>query len=310
MPVDPLIAARFPLLRDVMPGANSADAPEAALGFFAPYGAYSLPDVDIQDHEARGPHGSVPVRVYRPHGLQGAAPGFVWAHGGGFTGGDLDMPEAHVVAAELAARAGAVVASVDYRLASDTVHHPVPVDDLEAAWQWFAAEAHRFGVDAARIALGGASAGGNLAASVVLRLRDAGARPAALLLAYPALHFPTPALDGPIAAEMLGLPPTLWFTAASVTAIFRAYLGRITDIPTAESPGLASLRGFPPVRLVLSEYDDLRGSGELFEQQLAEGGVPSATMLAAGMLHGHLNIPPVSELPEIGRSLDFLAAGL
>jgi len=224
--------------------------------------------------------------------------------------GDLDMPEAHVVAAELAVRAGAVVASVEYRLATPTVHHPVPVDDLEAAWHAFTGLARELGVDPARIALGGASAGANLAAAVTLRLARAAASPAALLLAYPAMHFPNPALDGPIAAEMLTLPPTLRFTAATVLQIFRAYFGRITDLPAEASPGLADLTGFPPTRIVLSEYDDLRASGELWTQQLEERSVPVTTMLAAGMLHGHLNIPPVAELPEIDRSLAFLAAGL
>jgi acetyl esterase/lipase len=310
VPVHPLIAARFPLIQELVPGADPAEAPESALAWFAPYGEYALPDVEIEERTASGPHGPVLLRVYRPRDLAAGAPGLVWAHGGGFMSGDLDMPEAHVVAAELAARAGAVVASVEYRLATPTVHHPVPVDDLEAAWHAFLGDAEELGVDPAGVAIGGASAGANLAAAVVLRLRDAGAPPAALLLAYPAMHFPNPALEGPVAAEMPDLPPTLRFPASSVTQIFRAYFGRITDIPAESSPGLADLTGFPPTRIVLSEYDDLRASGELWIEQLEERGIPVTAMVAAGMLHGHLNIPPVAELPEIGRSLAFLAEGL
>ena len=131
--------------------------------------------------------------------------------------------------------------------------------------------------------------------------------PASVLLAYPALHFPNPAPDDALAAELRTLPPTLRFFPQVVTAIFDVYLGRITDLPSAETPGLADLTGFPATRIVVSELDDLRGSGELFAQQLASRGIPVQLTVAEGMLHGHLNIPPVAGLPEVARSLDFLA---
>lgn len=103
------------------------------------------------------------------------------------------------------------------------------------------------------------------------------------------------------------LPPVLRFFPQVVVAIFQTYLGRIDDIPAAEAPGLADLSGFPPTRILVSELDDLRSSGELFAQQLVSRGVPVEVTVAEGMLHGHLNIPPVGALPEIARSLDFLA---
>jgi acetyl esterase len=217
------------------------------------------------------------------------------------------MPEAHVVALELAVRLRGVVVSVGYRLASETVHHPVPVDDVAAAWSWFIDSAAELGIDPSRAAIGGASAGGFLAAAAALRAVGGDRVPAAVLLAYPALHFPTPAVDDEVAAELRSVPPVLRFFPQVATAIFRVYLGRITDIPAADTPGLADLTGYPPTRIVVSELDDLRGSGELFAQQLASRGIPVATTVAEGMLHGHLNITPVAELPEIARSLDFLA---
>ena len=93
--------------------------------------------VTVASLEIPGPHGPVPVRTYRPAGAAGAT--LLWVHGGGFRHGDLDMPEAHLVSAELASRAGAYVVSVGYRLAVDGVRYPVPLDDVFAAWGWASA---------------------------------------------------------------------------------------------------------------------------------------------------------------------------
>ncbi|GAA2749757.1 alpha/beta hydrolase fold domain-containing protein [Amnibacterium kyonggiense] len=309
MPVHPLIAARFPLIADVAPGTPSELLPETALQFGAPYGEHTPPAVSVTETTIDGPHGPIRLRVYRSDELEDAGAGahaVLWAHGGGFTAGDLDMPEAHVVGLELAHRLRGVVVSVDYRLATETVRHPIPVDDVAAAWAWLLASADDLGIDPTRAAIGGASAGAFLASAATLRTSGAD-RPAAVLLAYPALHFPNPASEDALAAELRTLPPVLRFFPQVVVAIFQAYLGRITDIPSAETPGLADLTGYPPVRIVVSEYDDLRSSGELFAQQLASSGVPVELTVAEGMLHGHLNIPPVDAMPEIARSLDFLA---
>ena len=310
MPVDPLIAARFPLIADIAPGTPVELLPETALQFGAPYDAYTPPDVSIEDVSVEGPHGSIPLRVYRAAELEDGGTGarsLLWAHGGGFTSGDLDMPEAHIVSLELAHRLRGVVVSVDYRLASETVHHPVPVDDVVAAWSWFIGSAAELRIDPVRAAIGGASAGAFLAAAAALRTTEEG-RPAQVLLAYPALHFPNPAVEDAVAAELQALPPVLRFPPQVVLAIFQTYLGRFTDIPSAETPGLADLTGYPPTRIVVSELDDLRSSGELFAQQLASRGVPVEATVAKGMLHGHLNIPPTPLLPEVARTLDFLAA--
>jgi acetyl esterase len=313
MPVHPLIAARFPLISEINSLEESLASPEAAekkAAYEAPYASYALPDVIIESRSIPGPYGDIPVRVYRPSSARRDAPGLLWMHGGAFVTGDLDMPEAHVVSAELASR-GAVVASVDYRLATDTVRYPVPLDDVHAAWGWFAGATTELGTDPRRLAIGGASAGANLAAAATMRVRDeSGIMPAAMLLAYPVVHFPVPALSDDLTAEMRQLPRMLRFTVADTIDITRWYLGRLTDIPTRTMPGHGNLEGMPPTFIVLSEYDDLRGSGELFEQQLREVGVPVASIMAVGMLHGHLNLTPAAEMPEIERSLDFLAAAL
>jgi acetyl esterase len=313
MPVHPLIAARFPLISQISSLEESLYSPEAAqmkVAYEAPYASYSLPEVAIEATLISGPHGDIPVRVYRPPSASRAAPGLLWMHGGAFVAGDLDMPEAHVVSAELASR-GVVVVSVDYRLATATVRYPVPLDDVHAAWGWFADATDDLGTDPRRLAIGGTSAGANLAAAATMRVRDdSGVLPAVMLLAYPVVHFPVPALSDDVASEMRELPRMLRFTPADIIDITRWYLGRLTDIPTRTMPGHGNLEGMPRTRIVLSEYDDLRGSGELFELQLREVGVPVVSTVAVGMLHGHLNLRPAAQMPEIERSLDFLAAGL
>ena len=131
MPVHPLIAARFPLISQISSLEESLYSPEAAqmkVAYEAPYASYSIPDVAIEATSIPGPHGDIPVRAYRPSAASRAAPGLLWMHGGAFVAGDLEMPEAHVVSAELASR-GAIVVSVDYRLATATVRYPVPLDD-------------------------------------------------------------------------------------------------------------------------------------------------------------------------------------
>ncbi len=108
---------------------------------------------------------SMPADVATAH----PTPALVWAHGGGFVAGDLDMPEADWVARSLAAR-GVTVVSIDYRLASDGWRYPTPSNDVLAAWTWTLANTADLGIDPARVSLGGASAGANLVAGAVLRL--------------------------------------------------------------------------------------------------------------------------------------------
>ena len=313
MPLDPHLADRVRSIpTDPAWNADRSDPANARVyaEFFTDPAPYELPRaVDIRDDVVPGPHGPVPVRLYRAVGASGAAPALLWNHGGGFVGGDLDMNESHVVGAELAARSGALVVAVGYRLANQGVRYPVPLDDVEAAWLWLAAHAHELGVDARRIAIGGGSAGANLAAATVVRLRgNGGPLPAAVLLAYPALHFPLPAVDDDVHAVMATLPRVLRAPASVVSSMFANYAGRLSDLPAEVIPGNAPLGGFPATRILISEFDDFRPSGELFAEQLAEAGVPVETRLATGMLHGHLNRTPA--LAEVSRSLDFFAEAL
>src|SRR5690606_10385496 len=154
--------------------------------------------VGIEDRSAPGRDGEpdVPVRVYRPAAAVEPLPALLWMHAGGWLLGDLEMDD--LALAALAKEIGCAIVSVDYRLAPEH-RFPAALHDCYAALAWLADEAQALGVDAGRIAVGGASAGGNLAAALALLARERrGPRIALQLLIYPSLDDRTarPAGDG------------------------------------------------------------------------------------------------------------------
>lgn len=282
--LDPFYVERFAAVRDLTWEAvysGDPDAVQRAIAYGQRPKSYEPPPLSIRDDTLPGPHGPVPIRTYRPDGAGDAC--VVWMHGGAFKYGDLDMLEAHGVAAELAHRARCTAVSVDYRLVP-AARYPVPLDDCVAALQW-AAQRH------GPIAVGGASAGANLAAACALRARDEGGPVlAAACLAYPAVHREVPAAPDELAALVEELPPLARFTAAAREEIYRDYLGEhYEDQPPYGLPGKADLGGLPPVAIANAEYDDLRPSGELFAKQLATAGVPVDSWVEPGTAHGFLN---------------------
>lgn len=307
MPVDEYFTTMFKGLEAAKAqGTTEQEQGALAQAFMSEYmvdpSTWDTTGITIEDTVIDGSHGPIPLRLYRPEGqITGSV---LWCHGGGFVWGDLDMFEAHGVSIELARRAGVAVASVDYRLADGTVTYPVPSDDVLVAWDWWCEQPLPAG---APIGIGGASAGAALALTTALRTRDLGGRPAdVLLLAYPFVHYPNPALSPEQSAEMAAVP--FRFEPENIEGMVRNYVGRISDVPPNALPGAARLDGLPPVRIVVSEYDDLRASAELLERQLREVGVPVESYLALGMTHGHLNHSP--ELAQVALSLDFFAKGL
>jgi acetyl esterase len=306
MPLDPFFTERFRALQQLAVGDPADPVTQAAQHFLQTVPTWHDPEITVSEATIPGPHGPIPLRVYRPPADPTSV--LLWAHGGGFRHGDLAMPEAHMVSGELARRAGAHVVSVGYRLATDGLRYPVPIDDVHAAWSWLCTEGLP---DAApeRWALGGASAGAALALATALRARDGAARtPDALLLAYPFAHFPNPALDHATAHEMATLPAFARHSPEAVEDMVRNYVGRISDLPRDALPGAARLDGLPPTCVLLCEYDDLRPSGELLARQLSDLNVSVRCRLARGMAHGHLN--QMADLPAISESLDFFAEAL
>ena len=251
------------------------------------------------------PHGEQPARLYR---MPDATPiaGLVWAHGGAFVGGHLDMPESNWVALFLATR-GISVLAVDYSKALNGVRFPVPSDDVLAAWEWATANIDRLGVTADRLHLGGASAGGNLTAGVTARIRNAGGvLPASLVIVYPALHStmpePSEELREDLDAIGSGMPTEVM---RQLNLNFTGSEELLAD-PVA-FPGHGDTSGFPPVYILNAQSDPLRASGETFGRQLREAGGTMHVELEPGARHGHLDEPHSAEgQASVRRIVDWL----
>ena len=247
------------------------------------------------------PHGrrpSVRVRVYRPARAGARVGAIVLFHGGGFVAGGLGTD--HALAVDYCRGAGCAVVSVDYRLAPE---HPFPaaVDDAYAAWCWTAEHADRLGVDTSRLAVGGGSAGGGIAAAVALMARDRrGPRPCLQLLGVPALddrgRFPSSDL----------VDPALAFDGPAARRMWRHYLGAAAgsaDVPAYAAPGRCEdLRGLPPAYLAVAEADPLRDDGIDYALRLLAAGVPVDLHLYAGSAHGL--VAGGRDTPAGARSLD------
>jgi acetyl esterase/lipase len=267
-------------------------------------GTYVAPEVIVENHLAPGPHGPVPVRVYLPYGETAGRPLLVWCHGGGFVGGDVDMPEADATGREVCSRAGAVVVSVDYRLATQGVHFPVPHDDVLAAYEW---GVQHFGARE-RCVIGGGSAGANLAAGVALRLRDEGRAPTGVLLLYPLVHPELPVASDELAGKLAALTVEHAYRGRSTAPMIENYLGApIAEATPYAMPGLGDLAGYPPTLVINCEYDPLRASGEAFVEELESAGVEVTQLLATDVLHGHINSP---WLPQAQQSYADMASWL
>lgn len=257
-----------------------------------------LAGVSTVDQVVDGPHGPVPIRVYRDAAAVPTGRALVWVHGGAFIGGHLDMPESNWFSRELAAR-GIPVVSVDYAKCLGDVHYPVPSDDVLAAWRHVrTAATNMLGVAPETLAMGGASAGGNLTAGAVTRLRDAGEQlPAGLVLVYAVVH-----PNGPEASAAVDLSSPHGQLAMN----FAGSTDALTD-PQAFA-GLDDGDGFPPTLLVVCEHDDLRPSGEAFATTLVAAGVDAELRVEADAGHGHIDRPgDASALRTIEAVAEWLA---
>lgn len=306
---DPVLAARLHLLDGlVAPDFTepTADVIARLAQWDAAVPGYAAPDVGVQDLAIPGLLGAVDARVYRPRGTE-PTQGFVWVHGGGFAFGDLDMPEADVVARELCVRGGLLVISLDYRKAQPGQHYPICQDDVFAAWQWINTES---GWLPGEWSLGGASAGANLSAGTVQRARDEGAAmPQSLLLIYPAAHEVMPAGNEDYQAALAEVPERLTFPPSLMQKINANYVGPDPTDTTYAWPGEGNLTGFPPTLILNCEYDTLRSSGEQLAEDLYSAGCDVMCVLEQGVPHGHLNIPGLpGALHTIETMVDYLQA--
>lgn len=306
--------------------ADWSEAPdEAEEAWNAPYGPAESWDLRVRDTTAPGPHGPVPLRLYAPAGrAEAPRPVLVWCHGGSFQHGDLDMPEADATARGVAGRADAMVVSVDYRLCDEPpggsparaipghdgteIHAPIPRQDVVAAVAWTREHASELGVDPARLALGGTSAGGNLAAAAALELAGQGAAPAASLLIYPVTHPLNPEPTAQEARDLAEMPALFGFPPEKMRSMAEAHLGApLEQAGPLDFPGLAGpaqLAALPPTYIEVDQYGDLRRGARRYAEQLAAAGVEVACEVREGVTHGHLD---KLGLAQAARTMDRMA---
>ena len=224
-----------------------------------------------------GPAGQIPVRIYTATADR-KLPGLIYFHGGGFILGTLDSSDRPC--RDLAHLSGRVVVSVDYRLAPE---HPFPaaVDDACAATKYVLEHAGEFGIDDSQIAIGGESAGANLATVTALKLRQSVAPPLTFqLLVYPQVDFHD---DSPSMREFADGH----FITSDLLAYFAGHYfetGQDRRHPDA-SPLNADLRGVPPAFVLTAECDPLRDQGEAYARKLREAGVAVTLKRHDGMIH-------------------------
>jgi len=248
--------------------------------------------------------GAIGARAYTPEGPDGGiAPALVYFHGGGWVVGSLDTHDR--LCRALADRARSKVVAVDYRLAPEHPF-PTPVEDAVAAFRWIAGKAGGLGIDPARIAVGGDSAGGNLSAVLCQMARDAGdaVQPCFQLLLYPATDF---AGDYPSrAANAEGY----LLTEALITWFGDYYKGGWTALgdPRLSPLRAPSLAGLAPALVVTAGYDPLQGEGAAYAEALKGAGVAVAHRDYPGMLHGFFNFGGAVKVAE--RAVGEAAADL
>jgi acetyl esterase len=277
-----------------------AEARLASEGESERLGGPPEPVAAVEELSAPGSAGHVRVRVYRPEGEEPFA-GLLWFHGGGWVIGSLDTHDR--ICRALCRRAGALVCSVDYRLAPEH-RFPAALEDAWAATRWVADQAVALGVDPARLAVGGDSSGGNLAAAVALQARRAGLPLTLQALVYPVTdhRFDTASYDE--FADGYGL------TGEGMRWFWEQYLGPAGNGSAVEASPLraADLRDVAPALVLTAEADVLRDEGEAYAGRLLAAGVPVTLTRYAGMVHGFLRHGGIVDRAH--DALDEIAAAL
>jgi acetyl esterase len=281
-------------------------APDARMTFTALMqfaGPQGVPIGKVVNLKAPGPHGDIPLRNYTPVGAADRPlPTLVFYHGGGFVIGDLDSHDG--LCRMIANDASVRVISVDYRLAPEH-KFPTAVDDSYAALTWIAAHAQELGVDANRIAVGGDSAGGGLAAVMSQMAKDKGGP----ILAYQLLFFPVTQI-GSETRSMHDRAQGYFLERATLDWFFGHYLEKSADKSDVRmSPLLAkSLAGLPPAYIMVAGFDPLHDEGVMYAEKLKAAGVSVTVADYPDLVHDFIYLQAV--LPQAGQALRAASAAL
>jgi acetyl esterase len=266
-------------------------------------GPQNVPIGRVADLKATGPHGDIPLRSYTPvAAAKGPLPTLVFYHGGGFVIGNLDTHDG--LCRMIANESGARVIAVDYRLAPEH-KFPAAVDDSDAALTWVASHASELGVNASRLAVGGDSAGGGLAAVVAQMARDRGGPK----LAYQLLLFPVTQIGGET-RSMRERAEGFFLEKATLDWFYSHYMGSGGDRNDVRaSPLLAkSFAGLPPAYVVAAGYDPLHDEGVAYAEKLKSAGVPVSVADYPDLVHDFIYMQAV--LPQAGEALRAAAGAL
>lgn len=261
----------------LLPPADLSDPATARAGLAELSASVPVPDtteIDVVDGVVPGAP-DVPIRTYRPRDAQGA---LIWLHGGGWVMGDRVTE--HPWAARLAQGSGALVVSVEYRLAPE---HPFPAafDDAWTVLCWAAEHAAELGVEPDRLAVGGHSAGGGLAAGLALRARDEQGPPICFqLLNQPGLD------DRQETWSARTFTDTPWLHRGKVASMWRHYLGGAPATPYAAPARAGDLSGLPPAYMATAEFDPNRDEEIEYALRLLQAGVPVELHQWPGTFHG------------------------
>jgi acetyl esterase len=282
MPLDPLVKQYLDqLARTIGPSMETLSPQEARQQMLAATAMLGPPDpiAHVENRKIRGPAGELPIRIYRPD-RAGPMPCMVFFHGGGWVVGSISTHDA--LCRQLANAVGMVVVSVEYRLAPEN-KYPAAFNDCYAATSWVAENARELGIDAKRLAVGGDSAGGNLAAAVALAARDKKAPHLAYqLLYYPVLdaNFETRSYLDNANNYMLTREQMIWF--------WQQYVPHDAEREQSYAAPLRAkdLKGLPPALIITAEYDPLRDEGEEYARRLKEAGVETRLIRYDGLIHG------------------------
>lgn len=280
MPLDPQAQSVIELVNELgLPPVHTITPEEARINSKARPRAAGPQVFKVEDRDIPGPGPDIPVRIYTPVGT-GPFPILVWYHGGGWVIGDLDSADG--TARHLTVGAECVTISVDYRLAPEA-KFPGPAEDCYSASVWAAQNAVSINGDANRIAVGGDSAGGNLAAATALMARDRGTPKLTFqLLVYPvtAPNFETQSYTDNAEGYLLSKASMEWY--------WEQYISDSTDNtnPYAAPLSASDVSNLPPALVITAEYDPLRDEGEAYGQRLQGAGVPTTCTRYPGMIHG------------------------
>jgi len=299
MPIDPEARALLDWIAAAGRPAINAISPQEARVSYKEARRALHPDppevASVEERNIPGPHGPIGIRFYRPGSStrDQILPVLVYFHGGGFMIGDLDTHD--VVCRSLANAARCAVVAVDYRMAPEH-QFPCAVDECFAATKWVADHAAALGADATRLAVGGDSAGGNLAAVIPILARDSGG-PA---IAFQLLIYPTTDMHHDMASSqeladgyLLTLPLMHYFRGN--------YLRSETDRDDwRASPLLAKdLSRLPPALVITAGFDPLKDEGQAYAERLNASGVAATYTCYAGTIHGFITMGRVLMVADI-----------